>query len=126
MYHLTVEREFCAAHALLIQGVREATHGHNFRLAVTVAGPALDKDGLLLDFHALERVVDELIRPWQNADLNASRPFSQGVNPSTELIAQHVGTSVRQALVGLAPTARLHSVRLTEAPGCAAVYLPDA
>src|SRR5690606_34763268 len=30
MYELKVQREFCAAHALMIKGQREPVHGHNW------------------------------------------------------------------------------------------------
>ena len=129
MFQISVEREFCAAHALVIAGVREAVHGHNFRLTVTVQGERIDTDGLLLDFHALERLVDEIIRPLNNADMNASPAFTSGKqNPTAELIAKHIGDRVAAGLAGITPhgteTPRLASVRLTEAPGCAVTYLP--
>ena len=30
VYEITVEDEFCAAHAIVIRGEREAVHGHNW------------------------------------------------------------------------------------------------
>ncbi|MBY0312718.1 MAG: 6-carboxytetrahydropterin synthase [Phycisphaerales bacterium] len=129
MFQISVEREFCAAHALRIRQTREATHGHNFKLVVTLEGPALDADGLLLDFHALETLVDHIIAPMRNGNLNEIPPFSGGLNPSAEEIARHIANRVRSGLPGLlvgAPAGvRLASVRLTEAPGCAVLYLPD-
>jgi len=127
MFEVNVEREFCAAHALVIAGFQEPTHGHNFRLTVTVASDALDGDGLLVDFHALERLVDSVIRPFANADLNRTPPFDR-VNPSAERIAEHIGRAVAEKLGSIAPPAglkpRLSGVRLTEAPGCSVVYRP--
>jgi 6-pyruvoyltetrahydropterin/6-carboxytetrahydropterin synthase len=132
MFQISVEREFCAAHALVIAGVQETVHGHNFKLTVTVQGERLDADGLLLDFHALERLVDEIIRPLHNADMNAVPAFAGGKqNPTAELIAKHIGDRVAAGLpaiiltgVGGALLPRLASVRLTEAPGCAVTYSP--
>lgn len=128
MFQISVEREFCAAHALVIAGAREPVHGHNFRVTVTVEGERLDADGLLVDFHALERLVDEIIRPWNNADLNAIDPFSGGLNPSAENVAACIGEKIAAGLARLVPTGaprpRLARVRLTEAPGCAVVYAP--
>ncbi|HMN40638.1 MAG TPA: 6-carboxytetrahydropterin synthase [Phycisphaerales bacterium] len=134
MFQVSVEREFCAAHALDIQGVREPVHGHNFRLIVAVEGERLDADGLLLDFHALERLVDEVIRPLNTADLNASGALvDEGgarINPTAEAIARHIGDRVGAGLAGITPdgshAARLAYVRLTEAPGCAVVYSPES
>lgn len=127
MFHITVDREFCAAHALLIRGVLEPLHGHNFHLSVTLRGPALDADGLLLDFHALDHALSEILRPFTNANLNTTPPFTT-LNPSAENIAKYLGDRIAQVLPGItppgAPVPALHSIRLTEAPNCAVTYYP--
>jgi 6-pyruvoyltetrahydropterin/6-carboxytetrahydropterin synthase len=125
MFQISVQREFCAAHALMIAGTREPTHGHNFHLTVTLQSDRLDPDGLLLDFHALERLVDEIIRPLNNQNLNEKLP----INPSAELIAKHIADRITAALPSItpkgAPQPQLASIRLTEAPGCAVTYIPS-
>jgi 6-pyruvoyltetrahydropterin/6-carboxytetrahydropterin synthase len=127
MFHISVAREFCAAHALLIRGEREPTHGHNFHLTVTLHGPSLDADGLLLDFHALEKLLDEILRPFINANLNDTPPFTT-LNPSAELIAKHIADRISASLPAItppgAPEPTLTSIRLTEAPNCAVTYFP--
>jgi 6-pyruvoyltetrahydropterin/6-carboxytetrahydropterin synthase len=127
MFHISVDREFCAAHALLIRGTREPIHGHNFHLTVTLRGQTLDSDGLLLDFHALEKLLDEILRPFINANLNDTPPFTN-LNPSAEVIAKHIAERLLAALPAItppnAPAPSLASVRLTEAPGCAVTYFP--
>jgi 6-pyruvoyltetrahydropterin/6-carboxytetrahydropterin synthase len=139
MFSLTVQREFCAAHALAIGDIRETVHGHNFRLTVRVDGPQLDTDGLLMDFHALERLVDAIIAPMQNANLNEIQPFATsgaipGRNPSAENIARTIAEDLLRRLPEILTPARypdvlslprLHSVNITEAPGCSATYLPE-
>ncbi|HMN96185.1 MAG TPA: 6-carboxytetrahydropterin synthase [Phycisphaerales bacterium] len=122
MYELEVEREFCAAHAIVIRGVRERTHGHNWRVRLVISGETLDEEGLLCDFHQVEAALDAVIAPLRDADLNATAPFDR-LNPTAELVAQHLAESVARALPG---SARLASVRVTEAPGCAATYRPRA
>lgn len=118
VYEVSVDREFCAAHAIVIAGRREAVHGHNWRVTVTVTGDELDGDGLLCDFHAIERSVDGILAPLHNADLNATPPFDR-VNPTAEHVARHIAEGVARDLpAGVA----VQSVRVTEAPGCAAVY----
>lgn len=125
MYELSVEREFCAAHALVISGVREVVHGHNFRVTLTVAGGELDRDGLLVDFHALEKVLDSVIAPMINADLNLHPAFARGVNPSAEQIAKMIAESVRDRLDEHARgRVRVLACRVTEAPGCSVTYRP--
>ncbi len=127
MFHITVDREFCAAHALLIRGVSEPIHGHNFHLSVTLRGPTLDADGLLLDFHALDHALTDILRPFTNANLNTTPPFNT-LNPSAENIAKHLAERIAHSLPNITPTGApiptLHSVRLTEAPNCAVSYFP--
>jgi len=126
VYEVTIERTFSAAHALLIRGVREPVHGHDWRLAVVVAGRSLDEDELLVDFHALEAAVDAIIAPFRNADLNAVAPFDR-VNPSAEAVARHVADRIAAALPDLGGAAGLAvaEVRVGEAPGCTATVRPD-
>lgn len=121
MFELSIETEFCAAHAIVIGGKREPVHGHNWRVTVTVAADQLDDDGLVCDFHELQRHVRDIIAPFDNTDLNASPPFDAR-NPTAEHVAMHIG----HALAGRLPASvRLVSVRVTEAPGCAATYSPQ-
>jgi 6-pyruvoyltetrahydropterin/6-carboxytetrahydropterin synthase len=128
MYEISVQAEFCAAHAIVIAGQREPVHGHNWHVTVTVGGDRLDAEGLLLDFHALERAIGEIIGPFRNNDLNATAPFDR-TNPTAELVARHIAEGVQVRLPDLAPAPqsnhiRVVSVRVTEAPGCAVVYRP--
>ncbi|MFG0241992.1 MAG: 6-pyruvoyl tetrahydropterin synthase family protein [Phycisphaerales bacterium JB054] len=124
MFHLTVETEFCAAHAIVMQGVREPNHGHNWRVTLTLAGTTLDADGLLCDFHAVEAALREAVAPFQNADLNTTPPFDS-LNPTAEHVARHIAESTQRALAGaLPPDAHVAACRVTEAPGCAVTYHP--
>jgi len=120
MYELTLTDEFCAAHAIVMGGEREATHGHNWRVTVTVAGAELDGDGLLCDFHALEKTLRGVVDLFRNADLNATAPFDS-TNPTAELVARHLGERVA---AGLPAGVRLVRAAVTEAPGCEAAYVP--
>ncbi|TVQ53372.1 MAG: 6-carboxytetrahydropterin synthase [Phycisphaerales bacterium] len=120
MYELSIEREFCAAHAIVMRGEREPVHGHNWRVTVIVAGDTLDADGLLCDFHEIERTLDTILAPWQNANLNESEPFDE-INPTAELIAREIGERIRRTLPD---GVQLLSASVTEAPGCRATYRP--
>ncbi|USN99372.1 MAG: 6-carboxytetrahydropterin synthase [Phycisphaeraceae bacterium] len=122
MYEITVEREFCAAHALSVAGQREPLHGHNFRVTATIAGEELDHDGLLCDFHTVNAVLKEICRPFVNANLNDVEPFI-GLNPTAEQIARHIADQLTASLdESLAPAARVASVRVSETTGCTAIY----
>lgn len=122
MYEITVEADFSAAHAIVIAGSREPIHGHNWHVVVTIAGDALDADGLLCDFHTVEDVLRGLIEPFHNRNLNDIPPFDR-TNPTAELIAKHLGDRLAESLnPALAPAAWVASVRVTEAVRCRATY----
>jgi 6-pyruvoyltetrahydropterin/6-carboxytetrahydropterin synthase len=80
------EFHFEAAHALRVyRGGPEPTHGHSWRLRVTLDAP-VGPDGLAFDFVELRRIVDErVVRVLDHTDL--SERFEQ---PSTERIAQWI------------------------------------
>jgi len=119
-HEISIERVFSAAHAIrLYDGSVEPLHGHDWRLTLTVAADELDEIGVVMDFHALEAALNKIIAPWQNQNLNDQPPFSEGVNPTAELIVQHVATQIQPAIP---EAAKLVSASITEAPGCAATW----
>ena len=124
MFELSVETEFAASHAVTVGGVPEVPHSHRWHVTATVAGERLDDEGLLCDFHAIERSLREIVGAFEERFINDVAPFNDappGIPASTELIAKHIGDQLGE---GLAPGVRLVSIRLTEAPGCAATYRP--
>lgn len=119
---MTIVTTFSAAHALLIQGDREPVHGHDWHVEAVVEGKTLDSDGLLCDFHDLEATLDEIVAPFQTADLNAVDVFAE-VNASAEIVARHIG----EQLAGHLPEGiQLRRLSVTEAPGCRASWIPEA
>lgn len=122
MYTITVTHEFCAAHTLSIAGAREPIHGHNFVTKATIAGDTLDHDELLCDFHTVHDILVEICNPFTNNNFNDTPPFD-ATNPTAELIAKHIADQLAERLdSALAPSAKVHSVSITEAPGCVATY----
>jgi 6-pyruvoyltetrahydropterin/6-carboxytetrahydropterin synthase len=121
MYEISIEREFCAAHAIEMRGVRESVHGHNWRVTAVLAGRDLDADGLLTDFHELEGHLEGILKPLRNADLNSTPPFD-AVNPTAEHVARYIAESLAEAVSDQATVSR---VSVTEAPGCTATYRMD-
>ena len=131
MFELTVESVFSAAHAIVVQGVMEQVHGHDWHVTACLQGEKLDKDGLLVDFHAVERALNQIVAPFRNANLNETAPFDR-VNPSAENVAVHIGSRLATDLEpifrgaeGQATKVRVAWVRVTEAPGCAITYRLD-
>ncbi len=124
MFAITVEHEFCAAHALTIGGARETLHGHNFHVWVTVEGMALDADGLLCDFHLVQQALRDVAEPLTNRNLHDCAPF-RSKNPTAENLARHIADEViARVAAGLPASARVGMVRVSEAPGCVAAYTP--
>jgi 6-pyruvoyltetrahydropterin/6-carboxytetrahydropterin synthase len=129
VFEVRVQTVFCAAHSLMIGGVREPVHGHNWQVEAAVTGDALDGDGLLVDFHGVEHRLKEITRPWNNGNLNELVPFDR-VNPSAENVAKRIGEALAEglgAVVGTRERARgvqVAWVSVSEAPGCVARYFP--
>jgi len=63
MYEATVEKTFCASHALKMPGGgSEPMHGHNWKVEVTIAARGLDAMDTVMDLkiaHFFERKLPE-------------------------------------------------------------------
>ena len=115
-FEITTTRVFAAAHQLrLYDGTLEPVHGHNWRVTVTVAAPQLDSIGVVMDFHELERMVDQVIGPMHNRHLNEVL----AINPSAENVALQIGRSLQ-----LPDGISLVSVEVWETDENSAVYRP--
>lgn len=127
MYQITVEKIFAASHAIrLPDGSLEPLHGHNWPVSVTVASAALDAIETVMDFHDLERWIDTLLATAHNRHLNDVAPFAGkdgtlAINPTAERVAWWIGSAIAPLLPA---KVSLVSVRVGEAPGCYATYLP--
>ena len=126
VYELCVQSCFAAAHAIVIGGVREPVHGHNWDVRVVIRAPRVDSEGLVCDFHAVEAAVASILSRFHNRHLNEVEPFTV-TNPTAELVARHIADELGTALAPvLMPQAgRVARVSVTEAPGCVASYEPD-
>ena len=121
-FSIRTVRTFAAAHQLRLPGGSlEPLHGHNWKVAVTVASDRLDALGCVMDFHELERVVDAVVGPLHNRHLNDVPPFDRELNPSAENVAVHVARSVGP---GLPAGVRLVKVRVWETAGNSAQFRP--
>jgi len=94
-FDITITRDFSASHQLrLYDGSLEPLHGHNWRVVVTVSAQKLDQIGVVMDFHELQRIVDQIVSPMHNRHLNELREFAAS-NPSAENVALHVAQTLR-------------------------------
>ncbi len=118
-FEITITRQFSASHQLrLYDGSLEPLHGHNWVAKVTVASPKLDAIGVVMDFHELERLVDEIVGPMNNRHLNELPAFAKR-NPSAEGVALHLAERL-----SLPEGIKLAAVEVWETVGCLAVYRP--
>jgi 6-pyruvoyltetrahydropterin/6-carboxytetrahydropterin synthase len=114
-FEITIRCDFSASHQLrLYDGSLEPLHGHNWRVEVTVAADKLDQIGVVMDFHELQRIVDEIILPMQNCHLNNTSAFAK-LNPSAENVALHIAQS-------LANRVKVQSVQVWETHDCRAAW----
>lgn len=120
MFELEVSHRFSAAHAVTVGGVREELHGHDWRVTVTVRGPRLDEEDLLVDFHVVETSLQDVVAPFSGRTINGIPPFDR-LHPTAERIAEHVASRMAPAI----PSAcEIASVAVEEAPGCIARWFP--
>ena len=117
-FEITVRREFSASHQLkLYDGSMEPLHGHNWRVDVTVAAEKLDQIGVVMDFHELERIVDEIVGPMHNRHLNDLAAFVS-MNPSAENVALHMAHAI-----SLPGHIKLRTIEVWETNDCKAKWL---
>jgi len=90
MYEVTIKKSFSAAHILKeIGGKCEELHGHNFTVEVTVAGPSLNSEDLLIDFRVLKGWTNEILGGLDHKYLNEIDCFRER-NPSSEQVARYI------------------------------------
>jgi 6-pyruvoyltetrahydropterin/6-carboxytetrahydropterin synthase len=127
MFEVSVEEVFPAGHALRnYHGKCENVHGHNYRVRVTVQGPDVDENGLLIDFAEVKRLVRAVKDRLDHQFLNDLPPFDS-INPSAENIAKYFYDEINGRLsTGMLHVVRLHEVKLWETDVACATYRPHA
>lgn len=120
MYKLKLKHHFDAAHRLKLDydSPCKATHGHRWLVEVIITTPALNKNGLVIDFKDIKSIINEL----DHKNLNDVFEF----NPTAENISKHlydaigayfnneVGQKVRQEV--------LIEVTVWESPNASVTY----
>lgn len=98
MYELMIELQFSAAHQLRgYKGKCENMHGHNWRVQVTVSSDKLNDIGIVIDFHELKAVSQEVVSTLDHSFLNEVFPFTEK-NPSSENIAKWIYESLKKKI----------------------------
>lgn len=123
MFEVQLDVEFSATHQIrLADGGFESLHSHHWPVQVMVRGKNTDAMGLLIDFHWLGQLLEQIIGPLRHTNLN-DHPELGPANPSAEHVARYIADSLRPKL-----PLHVQLVRVTvgEAPGCWATYRPDS
>ena len=121
VFEVEVTRRFRATHAIVIDGVWEDPHDHDWGVWVTLRGTSLDHEHLLVDFHALERSLESIVKPFGLRSFNEQAPFDD-IIPTAERIAEFIGLRISRAVPeGVV----VHAVAVEEAPGCIARWYPS-
>ncbi len=126
MYEVTIRKSFSAAHVLKeIGGKCEEMHGHNFLVEVSVAGEALNREGVLIDFRVLKGWTGEVLDALDHKCLNDLPPFREA-DPSSENIARHIHDALARRLAASDPAAaaglRISGVAVWESDNARVVY----
>lgn len=101
MYTITVQTEFSAAHRLTgYRGKCENLHGHNWTVSVTVCCGKLDKNGMVMDFASLKKMVSSELEKLDHVFLNELSCF-QDKNPTSENIARFIYDSLKKKCKGV-------------------------
>lgn len=100
-------------------GEQVVSHGHDYRLQITVGGDVDPETGFLVDLGDLDRVLAEVVAPLEGRELNEVVPeIREGrMQPSTEELALWFWRRLEGKIPG---RARLERVRLHESDGLAA------
>ncbi len=100
MFEVTVAARFEAAHRLVGDfGPAARTHGHTYRLEVTIRGETLAVDGTLIDIGGLRQALDVVVGSLDYSDLGEV-PRLSAVNTTAEHVARYCWDELAPAVRG--------------------------
>lgn len=123
MFELMVETTFSAAHQLRgYKGKCEHLHGHNWKVQVHMSADRLNEIDIVMDFHELRRLVNEVTASLDHTFLNDVFPFTEK-NPSSENIAKWIYDLVKKKINS--DYIQLTAVTVWESDSASATYYED-
>jgi 6-pyruvoyltetrahydropterin/6-carboxytetrahydropterin synthase len=119
MFTISVQNSFAARHRLSRpDGTKEPSHGHYWTVTAAASAEKLNAAGLVMDFQLLRDLVEKVVGPLRDAELDRLEYFR-----SNNCSAENVAKYIYEAVVPLLPApVRLDYVQVTEAAGCTAAY----
>lgn len=119
MFKISVERHFRASHQLTLpDGSKEPVHHHDWVVTADVSSERLNNIGIVMDFHALQAMIDKTVAGFNNKALESIGYFQQN-NPSAENVAKYIYEKLR---IELPEGVKLRNIRVVEEPGCSAKF----
>ncbi len=119
MFTISVETHFRASHQLsLPDGSKESSHHHHWSVTANVSSNKLNNIGIVMNFHKLRELLNNIVAEFDNAALERIGHFQQN-NPSAENVAKYIYQKLEPKL----PKAvKLRSIKVVEEPGCTAKF----
>ncbi len=119
MLSISVETRFWASHQLtLSDGSKEPVHSHNWSVMAEVGRDRLSNMGLVMDFHRLKAMLDDIVAEFDNMTLDGIDYF-QPINSTAENMAKYIFEKLQ---LKLPKDVKLEAVTVTEEPGCSAKF----
>ena len=89
MFTITIKIKFEASHRLVMPGGwKEPLHKHKFTVNAEVNSNTLNSMGLVIDFHSLIALLEEITSVLEDTNLEENNYFKE--NCSAEMIAQYI------------------------------------
>mgnify|MGYP001472141750 CR=1 FL=1 len=123
-YSVYREAFFSAAHHLRnYNGKCENIHGHNWRVRVYASSDSLDKDGFVLDFKVMDKIINNVIERLDHMDINCITPFDVK-NPTAENIAEHIFNESQKEVKKIRENLYISGVHVWESDKSCAIVEP--
>jgi len=114
--------EFEAGHYLRFSlGHCEEPHRHRWRIRAVVQSDELDGNGLVMDFHELEKILGEIVEPIQKVEMINEIPEFAKCNPSAEQVAKFIYDELSGQI---AAGVTIQKVCVWETENCCGSYRP--
>jgi 6-pyruvoyltetrahydropterin/6-carboxytetrahydropterin synthase len=98
MYRLSTQKMISAAHVLRdYEGPCSRLHGHNWNIKIEVLSDILNEIGLTVDFVDLDKILWQVIGPFDHNNFNDFPPFDK-INPTAENVARHFFDEIKKKL----------------------------